>query len=332
MSTIKDVAKLASVSPGTVTRYLQNKHLKPETEQRVSAAVKELNFRVNPAARSLRSRQSYTVGVLTTYLTSGFVPLILEAVESFFNRHGYGVVVCFSLGDEKIEKNRLEFLIDKQVDGLIAIPGEQVFSLYRELIDKGIPLVTVDTFIDGLICDSVMINNSQATYEAVELLIQNGHRRIGVLVGPETYSTAQERLKGYIRALSDYGIEVDNELIWQNDYGIESGKSGTRHFLQMAKKVTAVLATNYHLTLGSLSVLNQLQVHIPSELSFIGFDAQDIAEIVQPNPHTIVQPIHDLGRKASEILLKRMQTGLVSEQIIHRLPTRLQVGGSVGKV
>ena len=329
MATIKDVAKLAHVSPGTVTRYFQKKQLKPDTERRVVSAINELNFRVNSAARSLRSKKSYTVGVLTTYLTTGFITPILEAIESYFVKHDYGVIVCFSLGDREIEKKRLDFLIEKQVDGLISIPGDQVYDLYTSVVNQRIPLVTVDTNIEGLKCDSVMINNSQSIYEATELLIQNGHRRIGILIGPNAYSTADERLKGYKRALSDYGINEDAELIKQEDYTIESGRRGTKQFLSLKNPITAILATNHHLTIGSLSVLNKERIKIHQDMSFIGFDTLEISELLDPVPDLIVQPVYDLGIKASEILLKRMTGGVVDQAIIHRIPAKLQRGGSV---
>ena len=182
-------------------------------------------------------------------------------------------------------------------------------------------------------CDSVMFNNTHATYEACELLLRNGHRRIGIVTGPEWYTTANERLEGYKRALADYNVRLDPALLWQGEYSMEGGRAGTEHLLELNDAPTAILATNYHTTVGSLIMLNEMGVKMPEQLSFIGFEAIEVSRTMSPRPTMIRLPLEELGQKAADTLFSRItHQDDQPEQRTHRIRTELLEGESVAEV
>lgn len=334
MATIKDVAVKAGVSPGTVTRYFRGESLKEETKQRVETAIKKLEYKVNPIARSLRSGKSNTVGILTSHIVEGFVPGIIEAFEKFYAERDYGVVICNSLGDPNIERERMQFLIDKQVEGVVLFSSsnEENIEIYKKAVEAGIYIVTVDAPLQSPACDSIMVNNMQAVYEAVERFIAYGHSRIGIIVGPENYATSAERLTGYRRALEDHGIYYDTRLVWQIDYTVQSGSNGVRFLMDLDEPPTGIIATNYHTTLGALMAVNQLGLRIPDDISFIGFEHEELNKIMNPGLCMVLQPLEELGRQAAAVLLGRIDGSNNGDPRVFRIKTTLLEGGSIKRI
>ena len=167
-----------------------------------------------------------------------------------------------------------------------------------------------------------------ASYNAVEHLITRGHREIGIICGPQDIYTAQERLKGYLRVHEDYGMQVD-ENIKYGDYGIQSGYDMMKSFIKESGRVDAVFVTNYEMTLGAVMAINEMNIRIPDELSFIGFDNQHLATVVKPNLTIVVQPIRQIGECAAELLLRRLNGDKTNHPAVYRLKTELHEGHSV---
>ena len=181
-------------------------------------------------------------------------------------------------------------------------------------------------------CDTVLVDNLNASYNAVEHLIVKGHKRIGIICGPDGIFTAVERLKGYVRVLEDYSMVIDPALIKKGDYGIESGYRLLNELLDMRNPPTAVFVTNYEMTLGAIMAINEKNVKIPEDLSFIGFDNLEMAKIVKPALSIVVQPMQQIGETAANILLKRLKGDTGNFPSMVRLKTELVIKDSVKEV
>lgn len=334
MATIKDVAKEAGVSQGTITRYFNNESLKEENRKRIEEAVIKLDYKVNTVARSLRSKKSYSIGVIVTSFKNQFISSILTAIENYFIDKGYSIIVCTSMDDYKIERKKLEFLVEKRIDGLIIIPTKGVknsMDILKSLEEKNIPIVTVDNFIDDLKCSSVMVDNINGTYAAAEHLVTNGHKRIGIITGPDDYATSIERLRGFKRALSDFNLSADHELIKQGGYTVNNGYDAMRYFSEMQLPPTAILATSYDLTLGALLYITEKSLQIPDDFSFLGFDAEEFSKIMKPQISVVLQPLTEIGQKAAEVMYKHLKDEDYSFDIF-RLKTKMIVTSSIKKL
>src|SRR5690606_4445007 len=154
--------------------------------------------------------------------------------------------------DPHLEREKLDFLLSRKVDGIIMVPHSNNAAFIQSVVEKGIPVVFIDRYLEDVQCDVVLVDNINASYNAVEQLIIRGHKRIGIICGPSNIYTTKERLKGYVRAHEDYAVKVDNDLVQYGKYDVESGYHMLIHLLKMENPPTAVYVTNYEMTLGAI--------------------------------------------------------------------------------
>jgi LacI family transcriptional regulator len=273
-----------------------------------------------------------TVGVLIPNLENVFCTSIVANIENILQPYGYSSIICDYREDLALEHEKLAFLANKMVDGFIYMPLGNQEKFVSQLIEKDVPVVLIDRPLPGVSCDTVLVDNLNAAYNAVEHLIVKGHRRIGIVGGPNGIYTAQERLKGYRRVHEDFHIAIDEDLILEGDYSLESGYRLMEKFLKSPKPPTAVFVTNYEMTLGAVMALNDSPMKVPDEISIIGFDNQQLARIVKPALSIVVQPIPAIGDTAANLLLKRLNDDRTGFPAIHRLKTDLVIGESVKKL
>jgi LacI family transcriptional regulator len=228
-----------------------------------------------------------------------------------------------------MEKEKLQFLVNKMVDGIITMPLGSDAEAVNSIIEKNIPVVLIDRPIKGVNCDVVLVDNLNASYNAVEQLITKGHKRIGIICGPEDIYTAQERLRGYIRVHEDYAMSMDRDLIKQGDYQVESGYKLLNELLDLENPLTAVFVTNYEMTLGAIMAINERNIRVPDEVSLIGFDNLQLAKVVKPPLSIVVQPMQQIGEVAANTLLKRLKGDCSNFPSMLRLKTDLIIKDSV---
>lgn len=298
----------------------------------ISKAIRELGFHVNEIARGLKTSRSMTVGVLIPDLENVFCTSIVAHVENVLQQAGYSSIICDYRQNTALELEKLAFLANKMIDGFIYLPLGNYEQFVAQLIGKGTPVILIDRPLPGLACDTVLVDNLNAAYNAVEHLIVQGHRRIGIIGGPASIYTAQERLKGYRRVHEDFDLPMDADLVLEGDYGLESGYRLMENFLKRPHPPSAVFITNYEMTLGAIMALNDSPIRVPEEISLIGFDNQQLARIVKPALSIVVQPIQSIGETAASLLLKRLKGDQTGFPIIHRLKTSLIPGGSVKRL
>ena len=328
-ATIKDVAKYAGLSIATVSKYLNGGNVLEENRKKIEEAIRVLNFRVNELARGLKTNCTMTVGVLIPSLENIFFTSIISKIENILLQHGYSTIVCNYRESSKLEKIKLEFLVNKMVDGIIMVPHGEEVSHIQELRNKNIPVLLIDRMLKDVECDVVMSDNLNAAYNAVEQLIVRGHRRIGIIGGPEKVYTTQERIKGYIRVHEDYALDIDEDLIKYGGYDIESGYRILEEFMEMANPPTGIFVTNYEMTLGAIMAINKNNIKMPDQISLIGFDNIQLAKVVKPSLSIVVQPMDEIGETAAAILLSRLNGDYGTFPSINRLKTELLIRDSV---
>lgn len=329
--TIKDVAKETGLSIATISKYLNGGNVLEENRSAIDGAVEKLGYKVNALARGLKTNRTMTVGVLIPDLKNIFCMTIISSLENNLMQNGYGTIVCDYAQRADLESGKLGFLLDKQVDGVIMLPSGTELPELEGLAARGIPVILIDRALDCPRCDTVLVDNLNASYGAVERLITCGHRRIGIICGPEGVFTARERYLGYARVLGDYGMVVDEALVKKGDYGMQSGHRLFNELLDAKEPPTALFVTNYEMTLGAVMAANERNIRFPSDLSFIGFDNLQMAQVLKPRLTIVTQPMEQIGETAANIMLRRLRGDTGNFPAMVRLKTTLVEGESVGE-
>ena len=330
-ATIKDVARKTGLSIATISKFLNGGNVREENRLRIEQAVELLGYKVNGMARGLKTSRTMTVGVLIPSLENLFCTSIVSGVENLLQSHGYGTIICDYRQDPEQERRKLAFLSERQVDGILMMPLTGCPDLLNRITEAGMPVVLIDRPVPEARCDTVLVDNLNAAYGAVEKLFVEGHRRIGILAGPQDIHTARERLGGYLRVYEDYGLKVDPDLIRRGEYVTEGGYRETLALLDLPHPPTALFVTNYEMMLGSVMALNERGMRMPEDLSFIGFDNQELIRVLQPPPSIVVQPIADIAERTAQLLLRRMSGDMADFPVLQRLKTELLLTGSVSK-
>lgn len=319
MATIKDVARRAGVSISTVSKYINGGNVRAENVQAISNAITELDFRVNPYARSLKTHRSSSIGILLPDMTAPFFGSVITALDRTLREHGYhSLISCYS-SNHGLERDNLRYLISTGIDGLIYIPEDLSAEEFYELTaHRNIPVVQVDRMIQGVESDTVLVDNGDIMQHAVSGLITAGHRRTAIITGPKSVFTAKERQVGYLRALSEHGVLYDDTLFISDDNTFATGYWGGKRLLSQADRPTAIVTTNYDITVGLITAVREMGIKIPDELDVVGFDCVEVCTMMDPPLSVIQQPEQLIGQTAASYLLQRME-GLQDPPRITRL-------------
>lgn len=329
MTTIKDVAKYSGLSIATISKYINGGNVLEENRQIIQEAIDKLGYKRNEMARGLKTNKTMSIGILIPSLENIFFTTIISIIEDTLLEKGYGTIICDYKEDPELEQKKLEFLINKNVDGIIMVSYSGNHEYIKELIDKRIPVILLDRMVRNLDCDVVLADNLNASYQAVEELITRKHKKVGIICGPENTYTADERRKGYIRVHQDYHLEVDESLIYNGDYSVESGYKALKELLNIEDPPTAIFVTNYEMTVGAIMAINDFDVQIPTDLSLIGFDNIQLARVVKPSLSIVEQPMKDIGKIAAETMLKRLNDDYDDFPAVYRLKTKVHIKDSV---
>ncbi|MBQ9064595.1 MAG: LacI family DNA-binding transcriptional regulator [Blautia sp.] len=332
-ATMKDIARVTGLGLATISSYLNGGNVREQNRVKIEQAIEDLHYEVNEVARGLRTQATRTVGVVIPELNNVFCSQIITGMEDALRSEGYATIVCDCRSDTGLEKEAIDFLVRKRVDGLVIVPTDIQGRNLREFLKSEKPLILIDRRIQGIHCDSVLVDNRSAASEAVLHLIKKGHRNIGIIGGPRDVFTSQERLDGYAAAHRMAGIPVQESLIMHGDYTIRSGARGIQKLISRNPHMTAVFVTNYEMTMGAVIGLNELSLKFPQDISIVGFDNLEFARACSPSLTIVSQPTVEIGEKAAEIMLCRLSSsGQDEEPKIIRLGTKLIEGRSVADI
>ncbi|KAB2329547.1 LacI family DNA-binding transcriptional regulator [Cytobacillus depressus] len=326
--TMDDVARHSNVSKSTVSQYLNKRYdyMGVDTKRRIESAINELGYRPNFVARSLKQKRTSTIGVIIANILHSFSTKIVRAIEDVCNENDFHVIICNADDDPAKERKYINMLRSKQVDGIIVFPTGGNMELYQSMVSEKFPLIFVDRMLDELTVDTVLLDNQEAAYIAVEHFLNLGHTRIGVITSSLIHKITPrvERIEGYKKALSENGVPIKDEYI--KGLKVEDMKQGLREMFTSDEPPTAILACN---DLSLIEVLNYVKengLSIPDELALIGIDDDPFANIFSPPLTTVSQPVFEMGKKAAELLLEKIKNaereGIVQ---IYRFPPSLIV-------
>ncbi len=332
MANIRDVAKQAGVAPITVSRCMNNSvHCRPETRARVEAAIAHLGYVPNRLASGLRSKRTNSLALILTDITNPFFTTIARGVEDIASEKGYTVIFCNT--DESVSKEKmyLQVLLEKRVDGILLVPALNGLDSTALIRKQNIPVVVLDRRLPELMADVVRCDSEGGAYQLTQLLLALGHLEIAILNGPKGVSTSEDRLAGYRRALIDAGIPINPKREFYGAFNQESGYEMAHKALTEAQKPTALFAANNFIAIGALKALHELELRVPEDVAVVGFDDLPSALVTFPFLTVAAQPAYEMGRRASEILLKKLDGGTSDQYQEVVLPAEIVIRHSSGK-
>lgn len=322
MATYKDIAQLTGLSLATISKYFNGLPVRDRNRAAIDAAVAELGYRVNPAARSLRRGRSQSLGVVLPALDNAFHMSVVAELERVLRREGIGLLVSASRPEEP--GAAVEFLRDKGVDAVIAVPSDGEADALSRLAADGVVLVLLDREQDGVEAPVVELDNRAAGRMAARLLLDHGHRDVAVLGGPGDVSSLAERADGFVAECEATGVGA---RVRHSPLTVDDGALAAMSLLFDTTRPTGIFAGNYELTVGALRAVAEAGLAAPEDVSLVGLDCGELAGVLRPRLTTIVQPAEQLATAAAQQVLARL-AGQSPPPAVHAGP-RLLAGGTV---
>jgi len=306
--TIRDIAQRAGVSVSTASRALNKKDdVSKETRERVLAAARELNYAVNLHARALAGATGKTVGFVLYDSSTAFHAAMARGVEDVATAHGYSLIVCNTGGAPDAELRAHQMLREKRVDGVLINSVQSGSEPLRRLAAEGIPYVLLNRRMDDLDADYVIVDYRRGTHMATTYLLELGHRRILLQTAEPEHPPVRERVVGYRQALEQYGVAFDPDLLLQCSHGLMSTHSRVLEVMtSLHPAPTAILAYNDLWAIPVLSVLHELGLRVPDDVAVVGHNDLEFARFLIPPLTTIAHPVYEMGRRAAEILFRKI--------------------------
>jgi len=326
--TIKEVAKRAGVSISTVSRVLNsrdNKYIREVTRNKVMQAVKELNYKPDRRAQSLRGVATKIIGLIIPNRLNPYFEQVAQAIEEVCFDEGYGILLCSSNNNQKRESIYLDLLEKQKVDGIVISTVGLTRERFNELISRGIPVVLIDEDVPGVNAPAVFANNYMGGCQATQYLIQLGHERIAFISGPIDLLSSRERYRGYRDTLAKEGIKVGKELFKEGSFTYESGYRATWELLDERNKFTAIFCSNDLMAFGAMRAIQDKGKKVPRDYSIVGFDDMYFSSISNPQLTTVAQPVKEMAFRAFIALKEQIAEGFSHEKSHQFLDTKLIV-------
>jgi DNA-binding LacI/PurR family transcriptional regulator len=311
--TIKDIAKALGLSTSTVSRALRDSYeISPETKKIVLEYAKQINYRPNPIALSLKEKRSRSIGIVVSEIANSFFSQAINGIESVAHAHGYNVMITQSHESYENEVSSLQFLSSRSVDGfLISVSAEtNDFSHISYLHDRGLPIVCFDRVVEGIQTHKVIVDNFKGAYDATNHLAKNGYKRIATLANSEYLYITKERLAGYKKALEDNNLPFDENLVKHCMHGgmiYDEVEDAMNRLLKNKQKPDAIFASADKLTTNCIRYAKAKKIKIPDDFAVVGFSNLDLTELISPSLSIVHQPAFEMGRIAAEYLIKLIE-------------------------
>jgi LacI family transcriptional regulator len=327
--TIYDMARILNLSPSTISRGLKDHpHIHKETKRKILVTAREMGYRHNKFASSLRQKHTNTLGVILPKLNSYFMATAIAGIEKVTSQFGYNLIISQSQESGQKEISGITTLFNSRVDGLLVSLSFDTKNLdpFNIFFRKGIPVVFFDRVFECEGCATIVIDNFKAGYEATSHLISQGCKRIIHLGGNLLRNVYKDRLKGYKQALHDFNLEFDQDLVIIGDMTEQSGIDTARRIIKMKKRPDGVFAANDTSAVGAICELQLYGINIPKDIAVAGFNNDPISRVVQPNLTTIHYPAMEIGEIAATTLINKLNNSptanLSSVVLEHKLIVR----------
>ena len=328
---ISQIARRANVSTATVSRTLnQSGPVKAATARKVWRAVTELNYVPNSHARALVSGRSRLLGVIVSDITNPFFPELLKAFELRAAEKTYDLIVTSTDYETTRMSACLRRMLERKVDGVAIMTSEMDLGLIKELSSRGVPMVFMDVGQIGPKMSHVAVDYPNGIHQAVDHIVEVGHRHIAFISGPLDLHSARTRRQAFLDAMRAHGLSPDKRMIREGTHTAEGGREAMQRLLRLSKRPTAVIASNDWTAIGALNAIASAGLRVPQDISLVGFDDIPLVSYTTP-PLTSVQiSAADVGSVAFEALFGLM-AGDRAEGDVYQIPTKLVVRGSTAK-
>lgn len=334
MSNIRTVARLAGVSVATVSRALAKPDLvSPRTRKKVLAAVDEAGYKPNLMAVQFRSRRTRNLVVLVPTIANPFFSRVITGIQQRAREAGYQVLLCNTLGREDTERDYARMVQNFQADGVIQLRAFDPFAAGQgEESGSGElpPLVNACEVMSDCRYPSVQLDNRAAARAMTDHLVRLGHRRIGLIKGPQRSPLTRDRVAGYREALEAAGIDFEESLLCPGDFSLQSGHRAAGTLITRDNPPTAIFCENDEMAIGAIQRIKQAGLRVPEDISVAGFDDIAFASYSDPPLTTIAQPAEEFGATAAQLLIDLLENGPGAEPARVVLPYDLKVRDSTG--
>jgi len=332
-STIKDVASCAGVSTTTVSRVInQSGYVSKSVRQRVLSVIEELGYTPSQMAVNLSKKHMHTIGVIVPDICNSFFSEVFYAASKLAEKHNYRVILCNTDDSIKLETAALQDMISYRVSGIIITPVSDQDGTNADILNKiqnsGVPIVFVDREMQGVNCDGVFVDNVRSAYDATELLLREGHRKIAIIAGPQDTIPGRERMAGYTNALRDWGIIPVQEYLAFGNFKAEKSFQATMELLESDNPPTAFFTCNNLMTLGCLRAILSCGNRIPEDVALVGFDEIELLDILGHSISVISRATSEMGSIAMRLLLDKIEGDETMSYQRVVLQTHLKLFGS----
>lgn len=339
MYTIKDVAKLAGVSIGTVSNVINNsRRVSPEKRELVQKAIEELHFTINPIASSLKGKYTNTIGVVATDITRVFYSHIITGMQKAADAKGYTLSILSTYNSVKAEKEAIARFISSKVDAIVINTSANMsdidyfvnlYSLHNK--DKHIPVFSIEINLSQFGISSIFIDGLQASENATDYLIGKGCKKIIHLQGPRYSSLSLDRLIGYKKALAKNGLPIEEENITTGNFSQHSGYECINALLKKGISFDGIFSANDQMAVGACQAVLEHHLRIPEDVKIVGFDNSFVASIVSPSLTTIDVPKEEMGYQAIENVINMVNIKKGCQPMSICLPTELVIRETTDK-
>ena len=311
--TIHDISKELNIDSSTVSRALNNSsRVSKKTRDKIQKKALELGYQRNSLASNLRTNRTNTIGVIIPRIDRHFFATVIAGIEETAYKSNYNVVICQSLESLHREQEIMSSLSSNRVDGVLISTSMETsdFQHIKSYIDNNHPVVFIDRACKEFKnCSSISIDNYQASYDATMLLIKNGRKHIAHFSGPQNIALYRERKEGYIQALKDNAIEIRKDYIFESLLSEKEGIECTKKLIKFPE-VDAIYSANDTAAISAIKYLKQKGIKIPKKIAVVGFNNDPISEVIEPSLTTVNQPGFEMGKIATDILIKQINTKL----------------------
>jgi LacI family transcriptional regulator len=307
--TIHDIARKLNISASTVSRALNNNPLISEaTRKRIKETATEMGYRPNILAANFRTKKTNTIGVIVPLINRHFFSSVISGIEDIAYKNGFAVTISQSNDNFEKENKIAHTLFSNRVDGLIISLGMETktFKHLELFSDRNIPLVLFDRITNEIDTHKIVVDDFGGGYQATKHLLENGAKKVAHIGGPQTINIYKNRQEGYIRALKENGIKIDNSLIFNGNMTKEAGVNAIKKLRSANKLPNAIFCANDTTALSITTYLKEIGINIPTNVSIVGFSNEPFSEVVTPSISTIRQPGFLMGQKAAKLIIKQI--------------------------
>jgi len=311
-TTIHDIAKHLNVTASTVSRALNNNpRISESTIKSVQETARKLNYQPNNIAAALRKGKSNVVGIIIPMADRNFFASIIRGIEEIVNEAGYNVIICQSNDSPEKEKTNINTLLESQVDCIIASYAKETtdFTHYKEIVERDVPLILFDRLhenLESLYVNAVVIDDYLGAYMATQHLIDQGCRRIVHFSGPQHVSIYKDRKRGYLEALIQNNVHVNESLIFESDLKLPAGEKLANELLSLPELPDAIFSASDYAAIGAMNVLKKNRVKIPDQVAVVGFSNESFTSFVEPSLTTVDQNSKKMGQYVANKFLEIM--------------------------